>query len=101
MPIALYEFHKICKMSNHLIETIRSAIAFDSDHLQNYYDFLRKIRDRHIHMAEQISDSKLLSFCFKNGIEDMLDEWDELVEECHIASDGEIKELFEQIATYA
>ncbi len=99
LPIALYEIHKACRMSRQLVENIRSAITYDeSDHIGEYYDYFKKIRDKYISISDRISGSKLLSFCFMNRIENMLDEWDELVEDCYIASDNEIKELFEQIA---
>ncbi|MCP4344721.1 MAG: hypothetical protein GY795_04245 [Desulfobacterales bacterium] len=89
-------------MSRQLVENIRSAITYDdSGHIREYYDFFKKIRDKYISISDRISDSKLLSFCFMDRIENMLDEWDELVEDCYIASDNEIKGLFEQIAEHA
>ena len=99
LPLALYEFHRACKISRRLIRNIRSAMAFeDPGHLREHSEFFRGIRDRYVRMSDQISDSGLLSPCFKNGTEEMSDEWDELAEDCLIGSDREIRDLIEQIA---
>ncbi|MDM8552906.1 hypothetical protein QUF72_22695 [Desulfobacterales bacterium HSG2] len=98
LPLVFHEFHRACRMSRRLIKNIRSAIAFeDPDHLKMHYELFKGIRDRYIRMSDQISDSGLLSFFFENGTEEMLDEWDELVEDCYIGSDKEIRELIQLI----
>jgi hypothetical protein len=100
LPLALYEFHRACKISRGLIKNIRSAAAFEEpDQLKEHYEVFKKIRDRYIRISEQISDSRLLSFFFKNGTEEMSDEWDELAEDCRIGSDEEIRNLLEEILT--
>ncbi|MDM8524997.1 hypothetical protein QUF80_16625 [Desulfococcaceae bacterium HSG8] len=102
LPLALYEFHRACKMSRGLIKNIRSVAAFEEpDHLKERCEFFKGIRDRYFRISDQISDSGLLSFFFKNGTEEMSDEWDELVEDCCIGSDKEIRELIKQIAENA
>ncbi len=101
LPIALYEIHKACRMSHRLVENIRSAVSsYSSDHIRECYDSIKEIRDKYISISDRISDSKLLSFCFMDRVENMLDEWDELAEDCYIASDNEIKELIEKIAEH-
>lgn len=102
LPLALYEFRRACKISRGLIKNIRFAAAFeDPEQLKEHCEVFKKIRDRYIRISEQISDSRLLSFFFKNGTEEMSDQWDELAEDCGIGSDEEIRDMIKQIAENA
>lgn len=102
-PVFAFRLLEHRRQSRKTLEIIRAALELCNMNcnrpscLEAIYEDVRIVRDNYIRMLDTVSETPVLSY-LKSWIEDSLDDWDDLAEDCVIASDDEFRGLVMQIA---
>ncbi|CAN2039012.1 conserved hypothetical protein [Candidatus Magnetomoraceae bacterium gMMP-15] len=103
MPGLLFRFFQHRMQSHKTLFAIRTALEFcntsckDASCLDNIYEDAKAIRDKYYEIFKQTSGQSIF-FLFNMMIKDTLSDWDDLVEDCVIGSDKEIRSMISDIA---